>query len=67
MKMYLMASFSISEGYYTRSSTLLFQGLIQGNGTASPDFILITIMLIWALYTSNLVPQSTSLISRIMY
>ena len=58
-----MTSYRVSKSYYTSSTLSSFQGLIQGNRAASLGFILIETMLVRALYMSNLVPPSMSLIS----
>ena len=65
--MYLLTAYRISETFYTGSDSHPFQGLIQGNGAASLGFLLMTVMLIRSLYSANLIPKSTSLISQCMY
>ena len=46
MEMYLLTAYGLSQLFYTRDSSSPFQGLIQGNGAASPGFMLIKILLI---------------------
>ena len=67
IKMYLLTTHGLSDTYYTGSLSQPFQGLIQGNGTASPSFMLIVILLIRSLYFADLVPTASSPISHCIY
>ena len=62
-----MTLFGISDSFYTGISKESFQGLIQGNGVASSGFLLIIVLLIRALYHTNLIPPSESLILKTIY
>ena len=62
-----MTSYSVSDSFYTRTKERPFQGLIQGNGTILPGFLLIAVFLIRALYRANLIPLSESPISKVIY
>ena len=64
MKMCLMIAHSLSDTFYTESQSNPFQSLIQGNSAASRSFLLIAIILIRSLYSTNLIPHSISLISH---
>ena len=57
MEMFLLTSYRLSQNFYTRDQ-IGFQGLIQGNGVASPRFLLIVIILIRYLYYQSLIPTS---------
>ena len=65
--MFLLVASRLSTSFCTRSMSTPFQGLIQGNSTASPRFILIAILLIRYLYNKGLVYPSESLISKVIY
>ena len=65
--MYLMIAYGISSTYYTGSDHQPFQGLVQGNGAAFPGFLLITILLIRSLYSTNLITHSNAPISKVIY
>ena len=60
IKIYLMTPYRVSESYYTGSTLSLFQGVIQSNRAIFPGFILIVIILVRALYASDLVLPSIS-------
>ena len=67
MKVYLLTAYGLFSSFYTSTDLNLFQGLIQGNGIASPGFLIITVLLIQSLYNTNLIPPSTSPISKVIY
>ena len=67
IKIHLIIAYSLSNIFYSGSQLNLFQGLIQGNGSASPGFLLIAIILIRSLYSVNLISHSISLISHCIY
>jgi len=53
IKMFLRTSFGISSTYYTGTELHPFQGGIQGNGTAPPLWLIISIFLVRYLYDSK--------------
>ena len=65
--MYLLTLFGISSSFYTRSYEQLFQGLIQGNRAVSLRFFLIVVLLIRSLYQADLIKESSSSISKVIY
>ena len=67
MNMYLMISYRVSDNFYLENKGQWFLGLIQGNGAASPGFLLIAIILVRSLYLKGLVSQSITLISQVIF
>ena len=67
MKMYLLTAHRLSDTYYIGYLLQPFQGLIQGNCTVSPSFMLIAILLIRSLYYVDLISASSSPISHCIY
>ena len=65
--MYLLTSHRLSTSYYTGIAINPFQGLIQGNGTASLGFLLMTVLRIRSIYNTKLVPPSILPISQVIY
>ena len=65
--MYLIIAYRLSENYYTGLVSKLFQGLIQENRVAYPGFLLILVILIRGLYKVDLIPPSSSPISKYIY
>ena len=56
-------AYSISDNFYSGSQTHPFQGMIQGNGVVSPEWILIVIILILYIYQQDLAPLSITSIT----
>jgi len=65
--MYLIMAFKISDTFYARNEQQWFQGLIQGNSTASSRFLLIVIILVQSLYSKGLINDSVTLISKMIF
>ena len=67
MNIYPMIAFSTSDIFYAGNEQQWFQGLIQGNGIASPGFLLIAIILVQSSYSKGLINDSIILISKIIF
>ena len=65
--MCLLTAHGISFTFYTGTYLNPFQGLIQGNGVASPGFLIIVVLLIRSSCNKNLIPPSTSPIFKVIY
>ena len=66
MKMHLMKAHDLSTNFYS-GRDLPFQGLTQGNGTASLGFILTSIILIKYFHYKKLIPESILPIKNKIY
>ena len=64
MQIFVTTIHGISIGYYLEPYKYLFQGMIQGNGVASPTWILLAIMIILFLYKQELTSHLITLITK---
>ena len=64
--MCLITAFGISDNFYVDSEGYLFQEFIQGNRAAASSFLLITVILVWALYQRNLIMLAVLPISKVI-
>ena len=64
MKIFVITAHRLSSTHYTGISDQLFQGMIQGNGSALPAWMINAIILILYLYQLGLVPTLRTLISN---
>ena len=67
IRMYLKTSFGISTLYYTGTSDRPFQGGIQESSYAEANWILITIFLVYYLYSKKMILISKTPISQMCY